>query len=95
METLKFFNINFNNNENEFLSLAYGRRNNVAVLVRFDANGVAVFSFKKHAFSDILFTLMLIYRKQSMQMQEFSEMLQHLVATYSIYITAVDFNYDL
>ena len=30
METLSLFNINFNNNENEFLSLAYKCRNDVA-----------------------------------------------------------------
>ena len=31
VETLNFFNINLNNSENKFLSLAYGCRNNVAV----------------------------------------------------------------
>ena len=30
VETLNFFNINFKNSEDEFLSLAYGCRNNVA-----------------------------------------------------------------
>ena len=44
METLNFFNINFNNNENKFLSLAYASRNNVPVLYKFDANGESVFS---------------------------------------------------
>ena len=45
METLNFFNINFNNNnENKFLSLAYACRNNVPVLDKFDANGESVFS---------------------------------------------------
>ena len=31
IETLNLFNINFDNKENEFLSLAYGYRNGVAV----------------------------------------------------------------
>ena len=44
METLNFFNINFNNNENKFLILAYACRNNVPVLDKFDANGESVFS---------------------------------------------------
>ena len=44
METLNFFNINFNNNENKFLSLAYTCRKNVPVLDKFDANGESVFS---------------------------------------------------
>ena len=32
IETLNFFNIHFNNNQNKFLSLAYGCRNEVAVV---------------------------------------------------------------
>ena len=55
METLNFFKINFDNNENRFLSLAYGCRNNVVILDNFDANGVSIFSFKKHAFADRLY----------------------------------------
>ena len=67
---LNLFNINFNNNENKFLSLAYGRRN-VPVFNRFNANGVSILSLKKHAFADRVFTLMLVYRKQSVHVQEF------------------------
>ena len=95
METLNFFNINFNKNENKLLSLAYGRRNNVAILDKFDANGVSIFSFKKYAFADRGFTFTLVYRKQSMQKQDFFQMLQRLVTTYSIDIIAWDFNYGL
>ena len=95
METLIFFNITFNKNENKLLSLAYGRRNNVAILDKFHANGVSFFSFKKYAFADRGFTFMLVYRKQSMQKQDFFQMLQRLVTTYSIDIIAWDFNYDL
>ena len=92
---MNVFNINFNNNENKFLSLAYGCRNGVAVLNKFHANGVSIFSFKKHAFVDRIFTLMLVYRKQSRHMQEFFQMLQYLLATHSIDIMAGDFSYDL
>ena len=95
IETLNLFNINFNNNENKFLSLAYKCRNDVAVLNKFDANGVSVLSFRKHAFADRVFTLMLVYRKQSMHMQEFFQMLQYLLAPNSIDIIAWDFNYDI
>ena len=66
IETLNVFN--FNNNEIKFLSLAYGRRNDVAVLNKFDASGVSILSFKKRAFADRIFTLMLVYRKPSMHM---------------------------
>ena len=85
VETLNFFNLNFNNSEDKFLSLAYGYRNNVAVLDKFDGNGVSIFIFKKHAFADRVFTLMLVYRKHSMPMQEF----------FFVGIVAGDFNFDL
>ena len=68
IETLNLFNINFNNNDNKFLSLAY--RNDVAVLNKFDANGVSILSFKKHAFADRVFTLTLVSRKQPIHLQE-------------------------
>ena len=45
MEALIFFNINFNNNENNCLSLAYGCRNDVHILDKFDANGLCIFLF--------------------------------------------------
>ena len=35
------FNIDFNNNETKFSSLAYGCKNDVALLDKFDANGVS------------------------------------------------------
>ena len=69
-ETLNLFNINFNNNKNNFASLANGCRND-AVLKQIDANGFSVLSFKKNAFANRVFTLMLIYRKQSLYMQNF------------------------
>ena len=68
IEKLNSFSISFNNNENEFLSLAYECRNSVAVSNKFDSNGVSILSFKKHAFTDRVFTLMLVYKKQSMHM---------------------------
>ena len=71
VETLNFFNLNFNNNEDKFLSSVYGYRDNVAVLDKFDANVASIFSFKKHAFRDRFFTFMLVYRKHSIHMQEF------------------------
>ena len=66
LETLNFFNINFNNSEDKFLKLTYRCRNNVAVFDKFHTNGVSIFSFKKHDFADGVFTLLLVYRKHSM-----------------------------
>ena len=48
METLNFFNINFNNNEIKFLTLVYACRNNTAILDKYDGSRVSVFSFKMH-----------------------------------------------
>ena len=93
MEALNVFNISFNNNQNNFLSLAYWCRKKAAIFDKSDANGKSIFSFKKNAFVDRAFTLMLVYRKQFLQMQEFSEILQYLVATYYIDIKAGNFNY--
>ena len=94
VETLRFFNINFNNSEDKFLSFAYGCRNNLAVLDKFDTNGVSIFSFKKNDFAERVFTLMLVERKHSMRMQELFQMLQYLLATNSIDIVVGDFNFD-
>ena len=43
----------------------YGCRNDAAILDKFDVNGVSILSFKRHAVSNRVFTLMLVYRKQS------------------------------
>ena len=45
IETLNLFSIIFNNNENKFLSLAHKYGNDVAVLNKFDANGVSMLTF--------------------------------------------------
>ena len=70
IQGLNFFNINFNNNENEFLSLAYGCKNDVAVLDKFDANGASIFRFSLNMLLLTVFILMLVYMKQYIQMQE-------------------------
>ena len=75
-----------------FSSLACRSRNDVAVLDKFDANGVSIFSFNKHAFAARVFTLMLVYRKQSMQILGFFQILQYLPATNSIDTIAGNFN---
>ena len=95
IETLILFNINFNNNENRFLSLAYGCRNDVNILEKFNTNGVSIFSFKKHGFTNIVLTLLLIYRKQFLGMQKLSQLMQYLLATNSKDITAWGFSYDI
>ena len=94
METLNFFNIDFNNYHNKYLSLAYCYRNDVALLEKFEANGVSTFSFKK-----ILllaeYSLYVSLQKKIHAGAKIFQLLQYLVATYFIYIIAEDFSYDL
>ena len=47
----------------------------IAILDKFDANRVCLFRFKKNTFVDRVFTLMLVYIKQSMETQEFFQTL--------------------
>ena len=56
---------------------------------------MSIFIFKKHAFADRVFTLMLDYGKQSTEMQKFSQTLQYLVGTYSVDIIAGNLSYDI
>ena len=88
IKRLNFFNISFNNNENKFLSLTYGCRNDVAVLEKVDANGVSIFTFKKHDFVDRAFTLML-------RMREIFQSMPYFLAANSIDTITGDFNCDL
>ena len=69
VETLTDFNIKINNNENKFLILAYGCRNDGVGLKKIDANRVSVSSLM-HSFAGKILTLMLAYRKQYMHMRE-------------------------
>ena len=54
-----------------FSSLPEVCGNDAAVLDEFEANGVSVYNFEEHYFAERLFTLILIYRKQSMRRQQF------------------------
>ena len=95
IQTLNFIKINFKNNENKFLSLAYRCKNDDAVLSRFDGNEVPIFSSKKYAFVNKVLTLMLIYRQQSMQMQELFQLLQYFLTTNYTDVIARDVSCDL
>ena len=80
---------------NIIFSLAYGCRNNVVILDKFKANRISIFSFQKYVFADKVFTLMLVYREQSLGMQELSQLMQYSLAASSMDIITGDFNYYL
>ena len=71
IELLNFFNIKLKNNKDEFLVLAFGCKTDVVVVDKLDTNQILIFTSYKHGFSDRMFVLMLVCRKQSMQMLEF------------------------
>ena len=64
IETQNFVNIDFDKNEKN-LNIIYGCRNDVAVLDKFETNGVYILSFKRHFFANKVFTLILVYKKHS------------------------------
>ena len=49
---LNLSDINFNKNENKFLSLSYRYRKDIAVLNKFDTNRLSILSLKKHSFAN-------------------------------------------
>ena len=52
--------MNYNSDENKFLSLAYGCPDNVFILREFSSNGISILSLRKYVFSDKAITLMLL-----------------------------------
>ena len=45
--TLKDFNTNFNKNDDKFLSFTYGWQDDIAIIRKFDINGIFIISFRK------------------------------------------------
>ena len=39
--------MNFNNNNNKFLSLAYGCQDNIDIIRKFDINGISITNLRK------------------------------------------------
>ena len=82
--------MNFNNNNNKFLSLAYGCQDNIAIIRKFDINGISITNLRKdRACYDS------VYRKQVMSLDEFCRVLEYFLVINSVDIIAGEFNYDL
>ena len=75
----------------QILSLDDRCRNDVAVFNKFDANGILF--FKKYAFADRLFTLILVNRKKQGLPRIFSDIVI-FIRKNSINTIAGDFSYD-
>ena len=82
--------MNFNNNNNKFLSLAYGCQDNIAIIRKFDINGISITNLRKdRACYDS------VYWKQVMSLDEFCRVLEYLLVANSVDVIAGEFNYDL
>ena len=62
---------------------------------KFDFNGISIISLRKGNPPNCVFTLMLVYRKKAMSLDEFSRMFEYLFVAYSVAAIARDLSYNL
>ena len=84
-DLLKAFNMNFNNNDDKFLNLPYGCQDDIAIII-------SIINLRKDNFTERVFTLMLVYRKKAMCLEEFDWTLEYLLTANSVDVIAGDFN---
>ena len=84
-DLLKAFNMNFNNNDDKFLNLPYGCQDDIAIII-------SIINLRKDNFTERVFTLMLVYRKKAMWLDEFDWTLEYLLTANSVDVIAGDFN---
>ena len=84
-DLLKAFNMNFNNNDDKFLNLPYGFQDDIAIII-------SIINLRKDNFTERVFTLMLVYRKKAMWLDEFDWTLEYLLTANSVDVIAGDFN---
>ena len=76
-EQLNDLNINFNNNDDKFFSLAFGCQHVFVMKKMFDINGMSIISLGKDKFIERVFELMLVCRKHTIQLDEFCRILEY------------------
>ena len=87
--------MNVNNNTDNFLSLAFECEDDIAIIGKFDINVISIISFRKYNSTYRVLTLMLVDQKKGMSLDEFSRILENLLAENSLDIIAGGFIYDL
>ena len=90
----KYFVTYFNNNNNKFLGLAYGKHNNLKLIDRKDFSGLLVLNIVKSSYSKILLKLMILYKTNSQSLTLFSDYLPYIIEAKGPDIIAGDFNID-
>ena len=93
-EDFEHFKMFFNNNENKYLSLAYGLHDNITLEGKCDYPGFSIITIKKASFYSLSLTLMLLYKPNRQSISSFCECLNYFVQAMSIDFIAGDFNID-
>ena len=85
--------MHFNNSNKKFKSIAYGLSNAVEILVKEHFNGISIVNIWKQHFSNISFSIALIYRCPNTQKSAFIDWLNYAVGS-GIDVLLGDFNID-
>ena len=93
-ETWKDFDLNFDNKDNKFLSLVYRCQGDIAFIKKLNIDCPSIISLRRDSFLDRVFTLMLVYWKKAISLDEL-RILKYLVAENVVDVIVGDFNYGL
>ena len=66
----------------------------IAIIRKFNVNGITIISLGKYHFSARVFTL-LVYQKQAISVDKFCNLLEYLLVANSVDVIAGEFNYHL
>lgn len=89
------FNFHHNiNSTDRFQSLAFGVTSDVQCSNHIKIQGISLFTLKKQSFSSQSFTILLLYRKPTSNLNAFICLLSQLIETHDVDIVLGDFNVD-
>ena len=93
-EILKQFSMYFNNNQNHFLSIAYGHSESISILDHEHHPALSVVTVLKKSFVESPFIILLLYRKISQPLETFFDYLQYFLEANTVHFVVGDFNID-
>ena len=91
---LNGFNIYFNNNQNKFMSLAYGLHNTISVTEEEDFPGISIVNLKRWHFLKKALNQMILYKGYGQTLATFYEYLLYFIGAKSLDMIVGDFNID-
>ena len=88
--------MHFNNSENHYSSIAYGHQTSVLCSSISDHEGFSVFKVVKKGYTNMTFTVLLLYKKISQPLRSFCDALEYFIRSDSPHIILGDFdiNYE-